>query len=397
MTTRRNRGRVAASAIIASLGLAALAACGGNSSSPTATGSQGGSGDQAGASAAGIATAKAAVAKIQAPLTTWPSSPAVTNPVSLKGKTIMLLPLGESIPVINGQTAAAQAALQHMGATVTICDGKFDPSAVSSCLQQAASQHVYALMSLFVDYQMAPNAFNSTVAAGVKVLVGGEPADGDAKPGPNFAFYNTNDTVALGQQYLADDALADLGTTANLLYLHLSDSAMTTSSGQAGIDEFTKLCPTCGIATINFTTANLDKVPSAVSAALVSHPKTNVVIVPVDTFVPAAIQGIQSAGFAGKVEVLGASSDLAGLQRVKAGQQAHDLGASVVFEGYRAANALMQLLSGDKVVDESTIATRDFNKTTVGGLSLTTAAYDSPEWFGNNSFEAAFYKSWGGN
>ena len=89
---------------------------------------------------------------------------------------------------------------------------------------------------------------------------------------------------------------------------------------------FGELCPTCTVATADFTTANLDKLPSAVSAALVSHPDTNTLVVPVDSFVPPALQGVQSAGKAGKIKVISSSSDLAGLQRIKDGQQVSDLG-----------------------------------------------------------------------
>ena len=72
-------------------------------------------------------------------------------------------------------------------------------------------------------------------------------------------------------------------------------------------------------------------------------------IVPVDSFVPPALQGVQSAEFGDKVKVVSSSSDLAGLQRIKDGQQVSDLGTPVIYEGWKYANALMQLLAGDEV------------------------------------------------
>lgn len=384
--TRRTFGRGTAAAVVAGAGLALLAACGSTAASTNA-------GD-IGQSNAGVTTAKQAIASVRNAISTWPAAAPVSHPADLHGKTIMLLPLSDNIPVIHGDTAAAEQALAHMGATVSVCDGKFDPTAVTSCLQQAQSQHVTAVMSLFVDYQMAPNAFQAAAKSGVKVLVGAEPPDGGQTSGPDLAFFDNSGTVSKLDQLLSEAALTDKGTGANALWLKLTDSPTTANSTQAGIDEFQKLCPTCGLATSPFTSANLDKLPSAVSAALVAHPTTNVVIVPVDTYVPQAVQGIQSAGFTGKVEVISASSDLAGLQRVAGGQQAHDLGTSVVFEGYKMANALIQLLSGDSVTPDSAIATRDFTKANVAQLSLTTAAYNSTDWFGSDSFEQTFYQAW---
>ena len=152
---------------------------------------------------------------------------------------------------------------------------------------------------------------------------------------------------------------------------------------------------TCQVATTDFTTANIDKLPAAVSAALVSNPDTNVVVVPVDSFVPPALQGIQSAGFAKKVKVVSSSSDVAGLQRVKDGQQASDLGTPVLYSGWRFAHGLMQFLAGDPVDPEQELITRDFTAANVGDLALTPKAYLSPDWFGGNAYEAKFLSAWG--
>lgn len=387
--TSRNIGRIAASAITMGVGAALLAGCGSSSTSSAASPA-----DTA-KSTAGVAIAKKDIAALAKPITQWPAVPSIAHPADLHGKKIMLLPIGTSVPVINGVALADQAALAHAGADVSICDGKFDPTAVSSCLQQAATDHDYAVMSMFVDYKMAPNAFDSAVKAGVKVLVADEPAPAGVQTNANFGFFDNTKTGIGYYKIQSEAALAEEGTSANALWLRLTDSPTTTTSSDAAIARYKQLCPTCGLATIDFTTANLDKLASAVSAALVSHPNTNVVIVPVDSFVPAAQQGIQSAGFANKVKVISSSGSLDGLERVKAGTLAHDLGISVTYTAYTDANALVQLLSGDKVTPGTQAVSRDFNQSTVAGLSLTPAAYNSPQWYGNDSFEQAYYKAWG--
>lgn len=388
--TRRNIRRIAASTIAVGAGVALLAGCG----SSTATKASAGDISK---SKAGVATAKSDIAALAKPITDWPAVPAIAHPADLHGKKIMLLPIGTSIPVINGVSESTKTALAHTGASVSICNGKFDPSAVSSCLQQAQSDHDYAVMTLFIDYKMAPNAIDSAVKSGVKVLVANEPEPQGVTTNANFGFFD-NDKAGIGYYKVQSEAaLAEEGTDTNALWLRLTDSPTTTNSSDAAIDRYKELCPTCGLATIDFTTANQDKLASAVSAALVSHPKTNVVIVPVDSFVAAAQQGIQSAGFTNKVKVISSSGSLDGLQRVKAGTLTHDLGISTVYTAYTDANALVQLLSGEKVTPGTEAVSRDFNKTTVADLSLTTAAANTPAWYGNDAFEQEYYKAWGVN
>ena len=153
--------------------------------------------------------------------------------------------------------------------------------------------------------------------------------------------------------------------------------------------------PSCGIAETEFTTANLDKLSTSISAALVSHPNTNAIIVPVDSFVPPVLQGIQAAKFAGKVKVHSSSSDLAGLQRVTDGQQASDLGTPVLFEGWKFANAMEQLMAGQQVEKGSEFVTRAFTKDNVGSLTLDAKTYLTDDWFGGGAYKQAFLSAWG--
>ena len=162
----------------------------------------------------------------------------------------------------------------------------------------------------------------------------------------SLAFYDNTPRVFALHEAMSNAAIAEGGADTNVLWVRLMDSTTTTGASAKGIETFKKLCPSCGIAETEFTTANVDKLATSISAALVSNPDTNAVIVPVDSYVPPVLQGIQSAKFADKVKVHSSSSDLAGLQRVKDGQQAADLGTPVLFEGWKFANAMVQLMAG---------------------------------------------------
>ncbi|MDH2413001.1 substrate-binding domain-containing protein [Nocardioides sp. CER19] len=387
--TNRRRRAAALGAVVASLAL--LGACAQNDAPGASAGSS------AEDPTAGIEQAKSHLEELAAPLTaaSYPKEPALSKPVDLAGKKVLFVALGDNIPVIHGGAVGAGEALKAVGATSDICDGKFTPTVVADCLQRAVDRRYDAVIASFIDYDMAGAAFDAVEKAGIPVLLGGVAAPADKKPSTTLAFYDNTPRVNELYGALSESALAHGGADTNALWLRLTDSTTTTDASDAGIDRFKKLCPSCGLASTDFATANIDKMPGAVSAALLQHPDTNVLIVPVDSFVPPAMQGVQSAGLADKVTVISSSSDLAGLQRLKSGDQAVDLGTSVVYEGWKLVNALEQLLAGDEVRKGDTMVTRAFTPDNVNDLTLDQASYFTTSWFGDDSFKDAFLTAWG--
>ena len=389
MSSHRQTARRGAALVAGAALLSMLAACAQDTvSADTPTGST----DD---SAAGIAKAEEAVAGWSAAITDYPDEPALSSTPDLAGKKVTVIPLGDQIPVIHGVAVGIQDAMEAVGATASICDGKFTPTAVADCLKQAGDQGADAVVSLFIDYEMAGTAFDALADKGVPVLVGGVAPSGGRESDDTLAFYDNTGRVGKLYDAMSMSAIAQGGEDTNALWLRLMDSTTTRDASDQGVATFKELCPTCGIATADFTTANLDKLASAVSAAMVANPDTNALIVPVDSFVPPAMQGLQSSGKADQVKVFSSSSDLAGLQRVAAGQQASDLGTPVIYEGWKYANGLMQLLAGDEVQPADEMVTRDFTAENVGDLELTDDAYFTPDWFGDDSFKAQFLAAWG--
>ena len=387
--TRSRRAKALAMSALAVSLVGALAGCGAGekaaaAADPTATA----------ASADGVQQAKDAMAGWAA-APEWPDVTAIANPVELTGKKFTFVALGDQIPVIHGVGVGVTEALSAAGATVKICDGKFNPTAVADCLKAAGDEKVDGVISAFVDYQMAAPAFDALAAKGVKVIVGGVAPSANRKADDTLAFYDNTPRVFALHKAMSNAAIADGGADTNVLWVRLMDSTTTTGASAAGIEEFKSLCPSCGIATTEFTTANVDKLATSISAALVSNPDTNSIIVPVDSYVPPVLQGIQSAKFAGKVKVHSSSSDLAGLQRVEAGQQASDLGTPVLFEGWKFANAMVQLIAGQQVEKGDDFVTRAFTKANVGELTLDEKSYLTADWFGGNGYEQKFLTAWG--
>lgn len=346
------------------------------------------------ASAAGVQAAKDAMAAwAKAP--EWPDATTIASPVDLAGKKFTYVALGDQIPVIHALGVGVTEALGAAGAEVRICDGKFNPTAVADCLKAAGDERVDGVISAFVDYQMAAPAFDALAAKGVKVIVGGVAPSGGRKADANLAFYDNTPRVFALHEAMSQAAIAEGGEDTNVLWVRLMDSTTTTGASEKGIAKFKELCPSCGLAETQFTSANLDKLATSISAALVSNPDTNAVIVPVDSFVPPVLQGIQSAKFGGKVKVHSSSSDLAGLQRITDGQQASDLGTPVLFEGWKFANAMVQLLAGQEVEKGDEFVTRAFTKGNVGELKLDDKTYLTDDWFGGGAYKQTFLTAWG--
>jgi len=385
MTTSLKRSMTAAGVAVAAL---VLAACGSGESSTTSTSPSG--------SASGTTPAAAAAAIID-PLKaqiTWPTPTKLGKAVDVKGKTIWWIPIGDAVPVIHGFYSGFQQAVEAAGGTVKLCDGKFNPADIGNCLKQAADQKADAVVTAFIDYAMLPTAFDALTAKGIPVLVGGEAPSGGKTSSAQLAFFDPSGRVKKMYETTSAAGIVNGGDKPNGLWLKLQDSSLTKDASDAGVAAWKVLCADCALATLDYTTANADKLPSAVSAALVSNPNVNVIMVPVDSYVPAVSQALKTAGKT-DVKVVSTGGDLPNMQNVKAGTQAGDLGTPVIYTGWTYANALFQQLVGDTVAPQDGLANRYFDSSNVGSLTLTPEAYLSNAWYGDDSYVAAFKTAWG--
>jgi ribose transport system substrate-binding protein len=384
-STLRSRVAVSGAAVLA---LLLAAACGGSSGDSTAA--PVGNTSSSGA----VDAVKADVAALTGPIT-WPQPAKLAKTADLTGKTVWFVPIGDAVPVIHAIGVGMTEGVEKAGGKVHLCDGKFQPPVIAGCLKSAAEQGADAVVSAFVDYAMLPTAFDAVVGKGIPVLVGGVAPSGGKQSDAKLAFYDPTARTKAIFSTISKAAVAEQGESANVLWVRLLDSSTTTVSSDEGVAAFKSACSTCKLETVDMTTANLAKVGSAVSAALVSHPDTNALIVPIDTFVPAALAGVKSAGYASKVKVYSSSGDLAGLQRVKAGEQAADVGTSPIHTGWGFAHALMQQLTGEAVTADTGASMRVFTKDNVGDADLTPEAYLTPAWYGDDSFKQLYAEAWG--
>ncbi len=378
-------------AIISTAAVIGLAAC----SSSSAGGGQSPAGTAASSTAgAGLAYAKAEVAKYSA-ASVPPSVTSLTHLPDLKGKTVWYIPLVAAVPVISVTGNAMADALGKLGATVHTCDGGALPTTIAGCMNNAISQHAAAVVTGFFDYTLVPAGFQELEKAHIPVLVGGAAPTGGQTSSTQLAFFDTTKTSNFRSALAADMVISDSDGRGDVLVTRLTDSSTTRAAAQSVLTEFKARCPGCTIHTIDIQSADLSKYPAAVSSALASDPNIGYLVPPVDSYDTQAVAGVRSAGFGGKVKIVTLGAALSGLQEVAAGTALADISNSVVFQGWAFANALLQMLSGQVPSPLGSATMRIFTKGNVTGLKLTPAEYGTNDWFGSDSLEQGFLTAWG--
>jgi ribose transport system substrate-binding protein len=357
----------------------ALAACGSDSN---AVGQ--------GVSKEGTADARALIEALKDEVT-WPEPAEVSTPVDLAGKTVWWVPIGDAVPGIHAAGEGFRSAVEAAGGSVKLCDGKFNPSDIGNCLKSAGDQGADAVVTYFVDYATIPNAFDALVDQEVPLVVGAAQA---RKPNSDtLAFWDTAPLTTALTETVAAASIVASGSSPEGIAILLKDNPSTAAATEAMTDKWEELCADCKLATVDHTTANQDKLPSLISAELVKNPNATVILSPDDGLVPSITQAVKTAGRT-DVKIVSASGALPSMQNVAAGTLHADVGLPTNYLGWSVAGALFQLMAGDPV-SEPPLAIRYFDSSNIDSLELTPEAYESNEWYGDDSFEAAYKAAWG--
>ena len=362
-------------------------------SSTTAGGS---SSTTSGASGGGaMATMQADLTKYSAAITSYPSLKPISGTSKLKGKTIWYIPIGSAVPILNAFGVGMQGALAALGMHLHVCDGKFVPTFIASCLSQAATQGADGVVTGYIDYKLVPTSFDNLVAHHIPVLIAGETNDSGKPATPQFAFDDTTATILLIQKLMDESVVVDSKGKAKILFIGVTDSPQTLEGASYSKAFFAQHCPGCTYNEIDYNTASLSRVPSQVSAALISHPDTNYVLAELDAAGASTVSGMTTAGFATKAKMASTNGGLDSLQRIAAGQtQFADVGFSPIFGGWQFTDGIVRMLLGQLPTNLDAVA-RVFTKDNVKGLTLTPAAYASNQWYGPSTYEKQFTSAWG--
>lgn len=384
---------VAAVALLAAAGCSSSGKSGGSGSSSTGGTVAAGS-SAAPAGGGGLAAAKADIAKFTNAVTQYPAIKTVSGVSALKGKTVWYIPIG-SVPILTAFGVGITAALKAAGITTHICDGKFVPTSMATCLNEAVTQGAAGVIGGYIDYQLVRSAYDNVVAHHIPALVAGEAPSAGMTSTPSLAFYDETGLGNQGQKLDMEAVMADSDGKAKILYVGVTDSATTRANAAYAKSFIGANCSGCTFKEIDYNTSSLNKVGSQVSAALISNPDTTYVVNELDSGSGATIAGIQSAGFTNKVKLASASGNLDALQRIHTGSlQVVDVGESPVFSGWRYADGIIRMLAGQVPVVADGVL-RVFNKSNVGALTLTPDVYSTNSWYGSDAYMQTFTTAWG--
>src|SRR5918911_4382496 len=249
MTHLRSSRRAAAIVAAAAASLA-LAACG-SSSNDTSSGPGGGP---------GVDAAKAQVAELQKPITSFPPpGPPLKNVKSLAGKTVWYVPITEKVEFFQAVTAGLRKALGKAGVKLRSCSGEANPSATAACVNQAVDARAGAIVLDAIPVAVAAQAFEAAKASDIPVLVTDQNPPPPRAPGAvkgigddklAYASFRAEEEM----RGVADWIIADSNGKANVLVTELTDSPSTQQWIQRGaVGEYRKYCPGCvtNVAKIN--------------------------------------------------------------------------------------------------------------------------------------------------
>lgn len=389
-TQQRRRGRPTALVVLSAAALA-LAGCSGGSSGSKPLASSSASTASTGLS---LSAMQADLASNSGLATTLPAVTAVPKATSLRGKTIWWVPLGGAVDASFG--SALKEATGKLGITVHTCDGKFLPTTVASCLQQAGSQNPAAVMTGYVDYKSVATAFNALEAKGIPVLVAGATNNSGKTQSAKFAFADSNDINQTLAKLELEQAITNSQGKAHILYVAFDDSAQLSAISTYG-ETFVKTnCAQCTFDVLHTNSANLTKLASAAGAGLTSHPNTDYVVVQIDPGVAPVLQAIRTAGLQSKVKVIGAGGLPDTIADLQSGNSPlmGDAGVSLAYEAWAFTQSLVQMLSGVVPPAQITSLQRVFTADNVKGLSP--ADFVTLNWYASSdAVVSSFTQAWG--
>jgi ribose transport system substrate-binding protein len=328
---------------------------------------------------------------------TTPSYPVPTASVSgvsgFKGRTVYYVPLDAHIPgfVITAQTM--KAALAKAGLKFQECDGQGTPSAIASCVTQAAGAHAAGIILDAIPYGMVQNALDGAKAKGVPIIIADQYAPAGTANTDQVAYVPG---VVNQPSQIAWWLIAASKGTANAIIGEEADSPSSIAYVQNALPIFRHYCPGCKIAVKQITaTQTTSQLQAAVSANIQGDPGVQYYYTEFEDSLQPTLAGIQQSGKSSTVGLAVAGGSVNGLGLLKGNQGVKAVVAvDQPYAGWALTDEILRMMTKSGPAAE-TFPSRLFTAQNIGSIQVTPAAQGSGTWFGSSSYQSAFAKLWG--
>jgi ribose transport system substrate-binding protein len=387
---KRSHRIAPAAAVLAALASLLLAACSSSttssakSASPTPT-------------TATVAQAKAELATLSGPVTAsaYALQGATFDAQASKGKTVFYIPITLHAGFFALVQAGLTDALSHVGVNLRVCDGGATPTGISNCMAQAVAAKAGGIITDSIPYGLVPTAYQQLFSTGIPVYLAGVTAPSGVALPKNVVFGGDDAFEAAGIDVAERAVIADSGGKANILFLRIDDSSVTTDAAAESLAYLRKQCPGCSVTVENTGITDLTNLPSLVSSSLISDPQIGYVIPQADAFLAGVTTGIQTAGRVDKVKVATAAGGLGGLQQLQTDPNLiADGGDNTPFVAWTRADAVLRVMNG-LVPPQYPAAVRAFTPENVKALNVTAAVSATGAWYGTPTYQSQFLRLWG--
>jgi ribose transport system substrate-binding protein len=362
-----------------------MTVCGGGASSSAA--SNGPPGAQAQEATAVVAAASVLHSRFISP------GPAVPGATKLSGKVVYYVAAAIEVPLFKQIADSLTVALKTVGVQVRVCDAQGNPEGAANCLGQAVAAHAAAVVAGGFPDAFAPDAFKAVRAARIPLLY--TMVTPVKSNNPKLVSYLSPDYFSLESQN-ADWVISNSDAKANVLVVEATDNADLIAWVQKGaLATYKAHCSQCKVKVVTTTAAELEKLPSLVTSALVADPSINYVQVAFDDRVQATLQGIQASGRT-SVKVISEDGTLAVMQNLADGNLlAAETGFDSQAFSWYAADRVVRMMAGQNAPNYAFPITRLFTRATAAKLKLTPATEASGVWYGNADYRAGLEALWG--
>lgn len=327
------------------------------------------------------------VANAKAPAVDWPGpTKSVAQPAEAK---VTILSCGSARFDCQRAAEAAKNAVEGLGWTATVIDGKLKPSSWNAAASQAATDGQDALIIAGTNPKQMSAGIAQAKTAGIPIIGIFQPP---LAGGPDLDGHITVDHKASGAllgKYIIDDS----GGSVKLLILDAEEHPELTAGNSALATTIKKDCDGCNVSRQWFNPEQMDRgLAGQITALLrVANPPVDYIFAPYDAMGPFVVEGaIGVKKYKPRtVKFVGIGSSPNTFARIKSGKQTAAIVSSPSYMGWLAVDQVARILAGQSPKQVQYVAGHLVVKDNVDSLDANLG------WQDEFDFEAKFLKLWG--